>query len=130
MKIAILGSAPSSVDIAPFKDASYQQYMGGKVQAVAGFADHVVFKDLRLCARCEDHTCVAMCSGQAITLDSNGLPRFEREKCAHCGACVWNCGASADGARSIERERRSGKSVIKIPRGFLFLRARCAGGRA
>lgn len=32
MKIAILGSAPSSVDIAPFKDASYQEYMGGKTQ--------------------------------------------------------------------------------------------------
>lgn len=32
MKIALLGSAPSSVDLAPFKDASYQEYMGGKVQ--------------------------------------------------------------------------------------------------
>lgn len=32
MKIAILGSAPSSLDLAPFKDASYQQYAGGKVQ--------------------------------------------------------------------------------------------------
>lgn len=32
MKIALLGSAPSSVDLAPFKDASYQDYLGGKVQ--------------------------------------------------------------------------------------------------
>lgn len=32
MKLAILGSAPSSVDLAPFKDKSYQKYMGGKVQ--------------------------------------------------------------------------------------------------
>jgi len=71
--------------------------LGGKVQAVPGFADHVVFKDMRLCARCDDHTCVAMCSGQAITLRADGLPTFEREKCAHCGACLWNCGASADG---------------------------------
>ncbi len=71
--------------------------LGGKVQATPGFADHVVFKDLRLCARCDDHTCVAMCSGQAITLGENRLPTFEREKCAHCGACLWNCGASADG---------------------------------
>jgi electron-transferring-flavoprotein dehydrogenase len=83
--------------------------MGGKVQAVPGFADHVAFKDLRLCARCEDHTCVAMCSGQAITLGSNGLPKFEREKCAHCGACVWNCGASADGEHgNIEFRAGSG----------------------
>lgn len=71
--------------------------MGGKVQAMPGYADHVVFKDLRLCARCEDKTCIAMCSAQAITLGENGLPAFEREKCAHCGACLWNCGSSADG---------------------------------
>lgn len=30
MKIALLGSAPSSVNLAPFKDASYSQYLGGK----------------------------------------------------------------------------------------------------
>ncbi len=71
--------------------------MGGKVQAMAGFSDHVVFKDLRLCSRCEDKTCVSMCSGQAITLGADGMPTFERDKCAHCGACVWNCGSSADG---------------------------------
>jgi len=65
--------------------------LGGKVQAMPGFADHVVFRDLGLCACCEDHTCVAMCSGQAITLGSNGVPSFEREKCVHCGACLWNC---------------------------------------
>jgi len=32
MRIALLGSAPSSVDIAPFKDKSFQDYSGGKVQ--------------------------------------------------------------------------------------------------
>jgi electron-transferring-flavoprotein dehydrogenase len=83
--------------------------MGGKVQAVPGFADHVIFKDMRLCARCEDHTCVAMCSGQAITLGANRLPVFEREKCAHCGACLWNCSASADGVHgNIEFRAGSG----------------------
>lgn len=71
--------------------------MGGKVQAMPGFADHVVFRDYRLCARCEEKTCVAMCSGQAITLGEDGLPTFEREKCVHCGGCVWNCGQSVDG---------------------------------
>lgn len=71
--------------------------MGGKVQAAPGFADHVYFRDLRVCAACDDRTCVGMCSGQAITLDADGLPVFEREKCVHCGACLWNCSQSMDG---------------------------------
>jgi electron-transferring-flavoprotein dehydrogenase len=65
--------------------------MGGKVQAMAGFADHVVFRDPHLCAQCAEKTCVAMCSGQAITQDAEGTIAFEREKCVHCGACLWNC---------------------------------------
>lgn len=71
--------------------------MGGKVQASPGFADHVEFHDLRVCATCAEKTCVAMCSGQAITLGADGLPSFEREKCVHCGACLWNCSYSEDG---------------------------------
>ena len=65
--------------------------MGGKVQAMAGFADHVVFRDPHLCADCAEKTCVAMCSGQAITRNTEGTIAFEREKCVHCGACLWNC---------------------------------------
>jgi electron-transferring-flavoprotein dehydrogenase len=71
--------------------------MGGKVQAMPGFADHVTFRDTGLCIACEEKTCIAMCSGQAITLGTGGLPTFEREKCIHCGACLWNCGQSTDG---------------------------------
>jgi electron-transferring-flavoprotein dehydrogenase len=71
--------------------------MGGKVQAMPGFADHVTFRDLRLCAACDEKTCIAMCSGQAITMGANNLPAFEREKCVHCGGCLWNCAKSADG---------------------------------
>jgi len=74
--------------------------MGGKVQAMAGFADHVRFRDPQLCAACTHKTCVAMCSGQAITHGANGVPDFEREKCVHCGGCLWNCGQSPDGVRS------------------------------
>jgi electron-transferring-flavoprotein dehydrogenase len=74
--------------------------MGGKVQAMPGFADHVVFLDRRRCIACEEKTCVAMCSGQAITLGDEGVPEFEREKCVHCGACLWNCAQSPDGERS------------------------------
>jgi electron-transferring-flavoprotein dehydrogenase len=65
--------------------------IGGKVQAMPGFADHVKFRDLKLCADCNEKTCVAMCSGQAITEAADGLPAFEREKCVHCGGCLWNC---------------------------------------
>jgi electron-transferring-flavoprotein dehydrogenase len=65
--------------------------IGGKVQAMPGFADHVVFLDQRLCISCMEKTCIAMCSGQAITLGNDSTPVFEREKCVHCGACLWNC---------------------------------------
>jgi electron-transferring-flavoprotein dehydrogenase len=74
--------------------------LGGKVQAMAGFADHVVFRNPELCKECGEMTCVAMCSGQAITQGEDGLPAFEREKCIHCGACLWNCGSSPDGEHS------------------------------
>jgi electron-transferring-flavoprotein dehydrogenase len=74
--------------------------MGGKVQAVPGFADHVIFRDHALCAACEERTCIAMCSGQAITQSDTTVPAFDREKCIHCGACLWNCTQSADGEHS------------------------------
>lgn len=74
--------------------------MGGKVQAAPGFADHVAFRDRRLCAECEAKTCAAMCSGQAITVDADGMPAFEREKCVHCGACLWNCAKAPEGESS------------------------------
>jgi len=74
--------------------------LGGKVQAMPGFSDHVTFRDSAVCKRCGEKTCIAMCSGQALTLGEDGAPSFEREKCVHCGACLWNCGQSADGERS------------------------------
>ncbi len=74
--------------------------MGGKVQALPGFADHVAFRNPALCRTCCGKTCIAMCSGQAITESPNGVPAFEREKCIHCGACLWNCAQSPDGVHS------------------------------
>jgi electron-transferring-flavoprotein dehydrogenase len=74
--------------------------MGGKVQAMPGFADHVAFRNPQLCITCGEKTCVAMCSGQALTQSEEGAPAFEREKCVHCGACLWNCGQSPDGEHS------------------------------
>lgn len=73
--------------------------MGGKVTAAPGYADHVVFRNRSLCAACAEKTCAAMCSGQAITIGADGQPSFEREKCVHCGACLWNCAQPADGER-------------------------------
>ena len=83
--------------------------IGGKVQAMPGFADHVIFRDLALCVACTERTCIAMCSGQAITQGSDGLPAFEREKCVHCGGCLWNCTQSPDGVHTnIEFQAGSG----------------------
>lgn len=66
--------------------------MGGKVQAPPGYADHVVFLYPELCEKCGTKVCIELCSGQAITPGSNGgVPNFDREKCVHCGACLWNC---------------------------------------
>ncbi len=70
--------------------------MGGKVQAPAGAADHVRFLHPELCRRCAAKPCIEMCSGQAIAPGADGgsgdgVPAFDREKCVHCGACLWNC---------------------------------------
>ena len=65
--------------------------MGGKVQAPAGYADHVEFLNPELCKKCGAKICIEACSGQAIALGEGGVPNFDREKCIHCGACVWNC---------------------------------------
>jgi electron-transferring-flavoprotein dehydrogenase len=65
--------------------------MGGKVQAPHGYADHVVFLHPELCEKCGARICIEACSGQAITPGETGVPAFDREKCVHCGACLWNC---------------------------------------
>ncbi len=65
--------------------------LGGKVQAPPGYADHVVIVDRALCRVCRAKLCADMCSGQALTLDEDGQPVFDRDKCVHCGACLWNC---------------------------------------
>ena len=65
--------------------------MGGKVQAPHGYADHVEFLNPELCEKCGTKICIEVCSGQAIALGEGGVPSFDREKCIHCGACLWNC---------------------------------------
>jgi len=65
---------------------------GGKVQAAAGFADHMTFADPALCATCRERTCIEICSAQALMPGEEGAPpEFDREKCIHCGACTWSC---------------------------------------
>lgn len=67
--------------------------LGGKVQAAPGFADHVTFEDPALCKDCTKRTCIEICSAQALmpSDEPGGVPKFDREKCVHCGACIWNC---------------------------------------
>jgi len=60
--------------------------LGGKVQAPAGYADHVTFVYPDFCERCAAKLCIEMCSGQALTPGPNGVPLFDREKCVFCGA--------------------------------------------
>lgn len=83
--------------------------MGGKVQAPAGYADHVVFPFPQVCAKCDQRTCVEVCSGQAISHGADGVPVFDREKCIHCGACLWNCAG--------ERPDGSGRTVLEFRAG-------------
>jgi electron-transferring-flavoprotein dehydrogenase len=70
--------------------------LGGKVQAPAGYADHVVFIYPHVCQQCGTRLCIEICSGQAITPGDSGVPNFDREKCVHCGACLWNCSQKLD----------------------------------
>ncbi len=69
--------------------------LGGKVQAAPGYADHVLFRNPETCADCREKICIEACSGQAISTNPDGgVPLFDREKCVHCGACMWNCSKS------------------------------------
>lgn len=69
--------------------------LGGKVTANPGYEDHVRFKDTNLCKECNARVCIEACSGEAIQFSpEQGIPFFEREKCVHCGACLWNCSAA------------------------------------
>ena len=69
--------------------------LGGKVQAPPGYADHVAFVFPNQCQQCGTKLCVEVCSGQAITPGETGVPNFDREKCVHCGACLWNCATAS-----------------------------------
>ena len=64
---------------------------GGKVQAPTGVADHVIFLYPNLCESCGTRICVEICSGEAIYPGEDAAIGFDREKCVHCGACIWNC---------------------------------------
>ena len=58
-----------------------------------------------LCEQCGARICIEVCSGQAITPGENGVPNFDREKCVHCGACLWNC-SQADPGKPRAHEHR------------------------
>lgn len=86
--------------------------IGGKVQAPPGYRDHITFIYPSVCEACDNKLCIEICSGEAIAPgEDGGVPDFDREKCIHCGACVWSCpepvsniqfGAGAGGLHSVE----------------------------
>ena len=82
--------------------------IGGKVQGSPGAEDHVRFLHRELCETCHSQVCTEICSGEAIApVKDGGAPAFDREKCVHCGACMWNCeniafSAAAGGLHSAE----------------------------
>jgi electron-transferring-flavoprotein dehydrogenase len=83
--------------------------VGGKVQAPAGHADHVSFERPELCQTCGERVCIEICSGQAITPGEGGVPAFDREKCVHCGACLWNCSRPVEeGSEKLNVQLRPG----------------------
>jgi electron-transferring-flavoprotein dehydrogenase len=82
--------------------------MGGKVQAPHGYADHVVFLDPELCRACGKRVCVEICSAEAIRPGDGGTPAFDREKCVHCGACLWSCPTRLPGSERVNLQFRAG----------------------
>jgi len=82
--------------------------MGGKVQAPAGYADHVVFSDPAVCRACDRKVCFEICSAEAIRPGDAGVPTFDREKCVHCGACLWSCTQRIGKTEEVNLQFRAG----------------------
>jgi len=82
--------------------------LGGKVQAAPGYADHVTFQEPQLCKACGRRTCFEICSAEAIRPGEQGVPSFDREKCVHCGACLWSCTQRIDGTSEVNLVFRAG----------------------
>jgi electron-transferring-flavoprotein dehydrogenase len=82
--------------------------LGGKVQAPPGYADHVTFVDPELCRTCDRRVCVEICSAEALRPGEGGVPAFDREKCVHCGACLWSCPTRLPDSDRVNLELRAG----------------------
>lgn len=82
--------------------------LGGKVQAPPGYADHVVFSDPAVCRACDRKVCFEICSAEAIRPGDAGVPTFDREKCVHCGACLWSCTQRVGRTEEVNLQFRAG----------------------
>jgi electron-transferring-flavoprotein dehydrogenase len=82
--------------------------VGGKVQAPPGYADHVTFLRPEVCKGCGRKVCFEICSAEAIRPGDGGVPTFDREKCVHCGACLWSCTERLDGTDEVNLQFRAG----------------------
>ena len=94
-----------------WRDARLHQdalLVGGKVQAPPGYADHVVFLDPEICRTCQKRVCVEICSAEALRPGDGTTPAFDREKCVHCGACLWSCPTRLPGSDRVNLQFRAG----------------------
>ena len=68
-----------------------QRFDSKRLAAKVG-TKRVTFAKPELCATCKERTCIEICSAQALMPGEEGAaPEFDREKCIHCGACIWSC---------------------------------------
>ena len=88
--------------------------MGGKVQAPAGYADHVVFLAPELCRACSRGSASRSARPRRCGRATAARPTFDREKCVHCGACLWSCPERIDGHGPGEPTvpRRRGRAAL------------------
>ena len=80
--------------------------VGGKV--ARWYADHVVFLDPEICRTCQKRVCVDICSAEALRPGDGTTPAFDREKCVHCGACLWSCPTRLPGSDRVNLQFRAG----------------------
>ena len=73
---------------------------GGGVTAISLIADDMALAGGTITGGSGAVSLTSSTPGQAITLGADEVPVFEREKCIHCGGCLWNCAHSPDGILS------------------------------
>ena len=82
--------------------------MGGKVQAPRRLRRPRRLPPARAVPGLRRRVCVEICSAEALRPGEGGVPAFDREKCVHCGACLWSCTERVDGTDQVNLQFRAG----------------------